>query len=65
MNDFLYGANCLQFMYVVKWRRQRFFYDLNHGKNQGNKDTGFLGVERASGESRWEMKEVGHIGVAW
>jgi len=26
---------------LVKWRRQRFFYDLNHGKNQGNKDTGF------------------------
>ena len=33
--------------------------------SQKNKDTGFLGVERASGESRWEMKEVGHIGVAW
>lgn len=22
---------------LVKWRRQRFFYDLNHGKNQGTR----------------------------
>ena len=33
--------------------------------SQKNKDTGFLGVKRASGESGWEIKEVGHIGVAW
>lgn len=28
MNDFLYGANCLQFMYVVKWRRQKKNADM-------------------------------------